>query len=629
MALLPWALWAVLLPHVNANWEIGAQGDSCDTTCTNNGGATCSVSGNKQLNSNFEFDYVFADLVSRGLIPAEYSACDSYQRLTDAGVSAQPGTIYFEGYLPPVCYQYSDESTCAGIADGAAATVLRRTCCCLPNPGDDFTTACFVPTTTTSTATTETTTTVTSLTSTTSTTETKTSSTTETTTMTTSMTSTSTTSTSTTSSSTTSTVVTTTYTGTTQTTTSVTATTATMTGTGTESSITVTYTSITSSVTVSSTMTTTFMSTTSSTISTTVVTHTATSVTTSSTTVTTTTSSTTVTQAAQTLVTRVVPAGSSQIPIADRTGFSEGDVILLRNREVVVIENITDDVGGRRLAGDESDSAYGRILSAAVPAILEVDPPVEKAYSPGDSLKNLGPSATYTGSDPITFHGDKKFKFWVPNHQEFLMLETSDLRVFGRTFPGPKSDQQWFGNFRVVLSDDTPVMEVNIKRPAANHSRVTRCSSRRMDSMDVFLGQSKSPLLEMQRRPMEFTAGDDVRFIIDCRQQDRPLLASSRTEYIHFETPSIGFLIVAAHAGNEFPDDWRLQLKYMHLDLLILEMPRKNEFKGILPEIWGIVPRSPEVEAMLSPPETEETELAPRVCQEDRLRQGGSPVCLS
>ena len=32
------------------------------------------------------------------------------------------------------------------LSDGAAATVLRRICCCLPNPGDDFTTACFVQT---------------------------------------------------------------------------------------------------------------------------------------------------------------------------------------------------------------------------------------------------------------------------------------------------------------------------------------------------------------------------------------------------------------------------------------------------------------------------------------------------
>lgn len=31
------------------------------------------------------------------------------------------------------------------LSGGTATTVFRRFCCCLPNPGDDFTTACFVP----------------------------------------------------------------------------------------------------------------------------------------------------------------------------------------------------------------------------------------------------------------------------------------------------------------------------------------------------------------------------------------------------------------------------------------------------------------------------------------------------
>ena len=43
---------------------------------------------------------------------------DSDSLPRDAGVQAQPGTIFFTGYLPPVCYQYSDESTCAGTAGG-------------------------------------------------------------------------------------------------------------------------------------------------------------------------------------------------------------------------------------------------------------------------------------------------------------------------------------------------------------------------------------------------------------------------------------------------------------------------------------------------------------------------------
>eukprot|EP00913_Durusdinium_trenchii_P011649 g10940.t1 len=243
-------------------------------------------------------------------------------------------------------------------------------------------------------------------------------------------------------------------------------------------------------------------------------------------------------------------------------------------RDVVKIENITE-VGVRRLEG-------GRRLATV--AYLEVTPPISQDYVAGDSISNLGPAENYVGSDPITFHGGQKYKFWLPNHQEFMLLETNEVKVFGTVFPGErrstqrslegvKPDQQWFGNFRVVLSDQTPVVEVNVKRPTSNQTSGTRCASRRMESMDVFLGRSKSALREVQRRPMEFTAGESV------------------------------FLIVAAHAGNEFPDDPRLQLKYMHLDLLILEMPRKHEFGGILPEIWDIKPRSPLVTAMLQPPE--------------------------
>eukprot|EP00438_Fugacium_kawagutii_P001110 Skav218101 [mRNA] locus=scaffold759:45738:47477:- [translate_table: standard] len=570
MALLPWALLCVALRHVEANWEIGGLGESCDTVC---GSGTCSQDGNRQLNSNFEFDYVFEDLVTRGLIPAEYSQCDRYSSLTDAALQAQPGTLYFVDTLAPVCYQYSEESTCAGSAGG-----IMRICCCLPNPTDDPATACFVPTTTTSTATTQTTTSLTTWT--TSTTKTATTSTTLSTTSSTKTTTSISTSSTTTSTTTTTTATTSTSTGTMVTTTSSTETTI----------ITESSTSMTTSSSTGTTVTTT-----SSITSTTVVTSTSTTSTTSSS-----TSTTTVTEGAQTQITAFVPAGSSDIPIADRTGFSEGDVILLRGREVVEIDNITED-GGRRLDGD------GRRLSGAVPATLEVFPPIGSDYNPGDSLSNLGPSSTYTGSDPITFHNGQKIKFWLQSNQEFMILETADLKVFGEVFPGPKSDLQWFGRFRVVLPDDAPVVEVNIKRPS-NYTRVSSCSSRRMDSMDVYLGESTSPLREVLRHPMQFTAGDQVQFKIDCRQQDRPLLASSRTEYMHFETPSIAFLIVAAHAGNEFPDDWRLQLKYMHLDLVILEMPRKNEFKGILPEIWGLLPRSPEVEAMLSPPQADEIE---------------------
>ena len=80
--------------------------------------------------------------------------------------------------------------------------------------------------------------------------------------------------------------------------------------------------------------------------------------TTTLTTFTATSTTTTVTAAAQTLITANVAAGSSVIPVADRTGFSEEDMISI-GREVVKIENIT--APGRRLE-DEDDFGDEELL---------------------------------------------------------------------------------------------------------------------------------------------------------------------------------------------------------------------------------------------------------------------------
>ncbi|CAE7667123.1 unnamed protein product, partial [Symbiodinium microadriaticum] len=285
------------------------------------------------------------------------------------------------------------------------------------------------------------------------------------------------------------------------------------------------------------------------------------------------------------------PIGATQLAVDSTLGFSIGDIALIRSREAVEIINITYEV--RRLEAvdkdffaktDDSESeeaAWRRLNADGTVAILDVTPPVERAYPAGTRIINAGPAISYTGSDPITFFGGQKFKFWFPLHEEMLMLQTPELRIYGQVFPGPELGLQWFGHLRVLRTDGTPVARVNIKRGGLNHTS-SRCSSRKLDSLDVFLGTSASPLRELNRRPMEFVAGKDVRFELNCRQQARPQLASSRTEYLHFETPSIAFLIVAAHAGNEFPNDAKLALKYKHLagsrDFLILEMPRKETF---------------------------------------------------
>jgi len=629
----------LLLRPVHAGWLKGAVGLNCDDACAAAGGQICSQEGNRRINFDYEMQYLM-ELNVTDCVPDQEGE-DAFRVVSDTNsiwYPVQPFRLEIPGLPETACYIFGEGSTC-----DASNSLARRICCCVAaGGGDDVSTECFLPTTTSTTISmttskttsfTETTTQTTTISVTTTVTTSVTQTATETTTS-----ATQTSSITVTSSTTESSTMTTSRTFTTSVTTTSQTTSISFTQTTTTTSV--TQTSVTSSTSTITTATSTYTGTLTetSTITTTSLTGTTRtdtttiSITTTFSTSTTTATTTTVTPRANTDITRDVPIGATQIAVDSTLGFSIGDIALIRSREAVEIINITYEV--RRLEAvdkdffaetDDSESeeaAWRRLNADGTVAILDVTPPVERAYPAGTRIINAGPAISYTGSDPITFFGGQKFKFWFPLHEEMLMLQTPELRIYGQVFPGPELGLQWFGHLRVLRTDGTPVARVNIKRGGLNHTS-SRCSSRKLDSLDVFLGTSASPLRELNRRPMEFVAGKDVRFELNCRQQARPQLASSRTEYLHFETPSIAFLIVAAHAGNEFPNDAKLALKYKHLDFLILEMPRKETFTGVLPEIWGLVPRSPAVEAMLVPPAPE----TPQVCSNDRA--DSLQVCAS
>eukprot|EP00440_Ansanella_granifera_P074285 gb/GFBE01080613.1/.p1 GENE.gb/GFBE01080613.1/~~gb/GFBE01080613.1/.p1 ORF type:complete len:551 (+),score=95.75 gb/GFBE01080613.1/:1-1653(+) len=436
--------------------------------------------------------------------------------------------------------------TGTGSTCGSSYAFFYRICCCVTNPANWFD-ECVVPTTTTTTYTSTATTTRTA----------------------TSVTTTSTTVTQTTSTSSTAT----------QTHTSTFTTTVTMT----------TSTSSTASE------TTTYWETSTST-QTTQTTSTATFTTSTATTVTTTSSTATTTSLASTFLTQSATFGDTLLLIDSIVGFSLDDMILLTdgtNYEYVKIIAIDDLAGGgRRLA----------------PFQFTVYPPIEFSYLANTLVQNVGPASLFAGSDPVTYFGGKKYKFWMPVHTELLLLDTPEIRLYGSVFPGPERGQQWFDYFRVVRPDDSPVAQVRIKKDYySNRTVSSRCATRKFESLDIILGAAKTPLREMKK--LEFTAGESVRFEVNCRDQ------ASRTEYLYFETPSIVFVITSSHAGVEFPNDVKLAFKYTHLDFIVLETVRPQSFSGVLPEIWDLKPRSDAVKEMLIPPEEEESSF--KVCQED------------
>jgi len=535
----PFLLLFGVLPGASA-WTLGAAGETCDAVCTA-AGKTCTVEKMRMISSEYLMNWV---LDSFSLTKCDFDYTPDLPFVTSEPLQMLLYTAD-DFYIGRACLSDGSLSECS-----ASETHSERLCCCV-GAGEDMDVVCEVPTSTTTTRT-----------------ETTSTSSTQTTTSETQTTSTSSTFSATTTATFSSTTSTSSLTETSQTTTSVTATTQTET--------------TTSFLTTSSTVTT------QTTTSETVTTQTTTSATVTTTTMTTTTGMTAVLQFS-------VSAGDTVLIVDSNAGFSIGDIIRIsrpsqpRFYEFVEITAFgTVTITARRL------TTY---------STWTISPPLENAYGPGAAIQNYGPASSFTGGDPVTYFGGQKWKFWLPLRQELLLLATPDLRLYGRVFPGPQIDQQWFDYFMVALPDDTPIATVRVK-PHSNRTLAAsrRCGSKRFEMLDIFLGSGGRPLKEM--RKMEYTA-KSIRFEINCRNQ------AARTEYLYFETPSIVFVITSSHAGVDFRDDPLMAFKYMHLDFLVMEALRPQTYSGILPEVWEVRPRSAEVDAMLIPPVEPKLQVCP------------------
>eukprot|EP00930_Biecheleria_cincta_P073401 TRINITY_DN606_c0_g2_i1.p1 TRINITY_DN606_c0_g2~~TRINITY_DN606_c0_g2_i1.p1 ORF type:complete len:441 (-),score=92.30 TRINITY_DN606_c0_g2_i1:119-1441(-) len=212
-------------------------------------------------------------------------------------------------------------------------------------------------------------------------------------------------------------------------------------------------------------------------------------------------------------------------------------------------------------------------------------------------------------SDPITIYNGKKTKFWLPIFGKHLLVQTPDLVVSASVFQGPRKDLQWFDRFFIKLPDGRQVVEVGIRRDSGNNSARSRQPV--FSQLDIKLGGSQQPLRE--RKNILYSSPDgQVKIAIGSKRQDPPRLHGEPiTEFVNVETKSISFVLVASHAGNEFPDDFEMQKKHAHMDWVTREMIGTKSFTGILPQIWGVQPLSEEVADMLKSPAD-----SPSICAE-------------
>lgn len=257
----------------------------------------------------------------------------------------------------------------------------------------------------------------------------------------------------------------------------------------------------------------------------------------------------------------------------------------------------------RPSGGGDSEAQFLPIPTAGA-AIFQVT----TSQEPGvfDAIFNvaLPPSAA---SDPITFYNGRKIKFWLPIGEMMPLLETPDLHLLASVMRGPEQDQQWFDHFVMTLPNGTAFADVRVaERFSQNQNKSSFATRRggRIPQLEIRLGNEEGQLEHVDYAAGSFfAAGEAIRIGIGERAFHPPRVHGLPImQYLHVEAPSAAFIIMASHAGNEFPNDYELQAKYAHLDWICLDLVNVASFSGILPELWGVQPQSEQVATMRVPP---------------------------
>jgi len=215
------------------------------------------------------------------------------------------------------------------------------------------------------------------------------------------------------------------------------------------------------------------------------------------------------------------------------------------------------------------------------------------------SVSGWDVNPSVVASDPITVWNGARTQFWIPADTYTTLLEAPDVSILAKPLTGPTADLQWFDRLRITAPGGKLIAEVSTVREL-----------RSVDPQDAFGEQitvdfGRSIQVQAYDGATLFSTSDGKVKGAAYRQPYHLARTHGKNEieHVHIETPSISFNIYASHAGVEFPEDMALQLKYVHLDFAITSSTvPAAAFTGVLPELWEVIPRSQEVQAMLVPP---------------------------
>lgn len=224
---------------------------------------------------------------------------------------------------------------------------------------------------------------------------------------------------------------------------------------------------------------------------------------------------------------------------------------------------------------------------------------VKWAYPPaGSSLCGetmpTSPSPNIIG-DPITWHGNVREEFWLPNAVLSPLIRAPDLNVFASSRPG-HTDDQWIDRIVITSVANEEVLDVSIKKNLTYYDRAA-LPENSFETLDVKMEWMQEEKMEvMPPGDAQFDHWRGIRLGFGRVRHFGQLKAgpAPRREAIYVTSKSLKILILSSSAREYFLESGELALEFSHLDIEIMEIADESKLTGILPELWGLVPMSAE-----------------------------------
>lgn len=210
------------------------------------------------------------------------------------------------------------------------------------------------------------------------------------------------------------------------------------------------------------------------------------------------------------------------------------------------------------------------------------------------------------GADPIARFGDTVREFELPLHTLMPLLTTPEMTIHGSVFPG-NPEEQWFDRMVFSVPDDARFLEVKVKKDLenVNSSKVPPGS---FSTLDIHLGYGDLNMPSHIGRVPGFDAKIPFHFLghhIAVRRMrrrhniGRPTAGGLHRECVDFAGVSLHFYVCSAAADEYYGDLHHLSLRYMHLDINLIEVLDGKRVTGLLPELWGFQPMTANTESYI------------------------------